>query len=118
MKKAKKLVAVLLFALMAAGLVACGDKSGDGEYVKLVVWGVGSADTEACKEVAEAISVITREKIGAEVELVRGMDAEQINLALTSGEPIDLMNYNNIAGQLASVVRNNYAMELDSLLYQ
>ena len=38
MKKAKKLVAVLLFALMAAGLVACGDKSGDGEYVKLVVW--------------------------------------------------------------------------------
>ena len=116
MKKAKKLVAVLLFALMAAGLVACGDKSGDGEYVKLVVWGVGSADTEACNEVAEAISVITREKIGAEVELVRGMDAEQINLALTSGEPIDLMNYNNIAGQLASVVRNNYAMELDALL--
>ena len=26
------------------------------------------------------------------------------------------MNYNNIAGQLASVVRNNYAMELDALL--
>ena len=33
----------------------------DGEITKLVVWGVGTADTEDCNEVAEAISKITRE---------------------------------------------------------
>lgn len=93
-----------------------GSAANDGEIVKLVVWGVGNADTEDCKEVAEAISAITREKIGVEVELVRGQDGEQINLALTSGEPIDLLNYNNINGQLAAIVRNNYATGLDDLV--
>jgi len=88
----------------------------NGDIVKLVVWGQGSADTEDCNEVAAAISEITREKIGVEIELVRGQDAEQINLALTSGEAIDLLNYNNIDGQLAAVVRNSYAMELDDLV--
>jgi putative aldouronate transport system substrate-binding protein len=102
---------------MLVGLCACGKKDGgNGEIVKLVVWGVGSADTEQCNLVAEEISKITREKIGVEIELVRGMDAEQINLALTTGEAIDLLNYNNISGQLASVVRNNYALELDDLV--
>lgn len=132
----KKIVVVLLAGLMVAGLVACGgsqessapksestdgaakEEAASGKIVKLVVWGVGSADTEACNEVAAAISEITREKIGVEVELVRGQDAEQINLALTSGEAIDLLNYNNISGQLASVVRNNYALALDDLVQE
>ena len=56
------------------------------------------------------------EKIGVEIELVRGQDAEQINLALTSGEPIDLLNYNNVAGQLATIVRNNWRNTLDDLV--
>ena len=115
--KAKRILVVLMCALMLVGLCACGKKDGgNDEIVKLVVWGVGSADTEQCNLVAEEISKITREKIGVEVELVRGMDAEQINLALTTGEAIDLLNYNNISGQLASVVRNSYALELDELL--
>ena len=116
--------ALLLAGVMAASLAACGSTStgstgnsdnagasnegasaentggseNNGEIVKLVVWGVGSADTEDCNEVAAAISEITREKIGVEIELVRGQDAEQINLALTSGEPIDMLNYNNVNG--------------------
>jgi putative aldouronate transport system substrate-binding protein len=132
----KKSMIVLLAGLMVAGLVACGgsqessapksestngaakEEAASGEIVKLVVWGVGSADTDDCNEVAAAISEITREKIGVEVELVRGQDAEQINLALTSGEAIDLLNYNNINGQLASVVRNNYALALDDLVQE
>ena len=133
----KRSAAVLLAGVLTASLAACGststgstgnsdnanssteDKSAGntgstentGDIVKLVVWGVGTADTEDCKEVAAAISEITREKIGVEIELVRGQDAEQINLALTSGEPIDLLNYNNVAGQLATIVRNNYAFK-------
>lgn len=134
--------ALLLAGVMAASLAACGSTStgstgnsdnagasnegasaentggseNNGEIVKLVVWGVGSADTEDCNEVAAAISEITREKIGVEIELVRGQDAEQINLALTSGEPIDMLNYNNVNGQLAAIVRNNYATALDDLV--
>ena len=66
-----------------------------------------------------AISAITREEIGAEIEkLVRGQDAEQINLALTSGEAIDMLNYNNVSGQLAAIVRNSYATALDDLVEQ
>ena len=141
----RRSAAILLAGVMTASLAACGSTStgstGDsgnsgnagasnegesagntggtensGEIVKLVVWGVGSADTEDCNEVAAAISEITREKIGVEIELIRGQDAEQINLALTSGEPIDLLNYNNVNGQLASIVRNNYATGLDDLV--
>ena len=135
----KKFVAALLAGMMVVSMAACGDggnsstagggdnsgtadtgdtgDSGDsGEIVTLVLWGNGSADTEDCAEVAAAVSEITREKIGAEIELVRGQDAEQINLALTSGEHIDLLNYNNVSGQLATIVRNSYALPLDDLL--
>ncbi len=101
-----------------AGAAEAGGSADNGEIVKLVVWGVGTADTQDCQEVAAAISEITREKIGVEIELVRGQDAEQINLALTSGESIDLLNYNNVNGQLTSIVRNNYATPLDDLLEQ
>ena len=138
----KRIAAALLAGLMAASLAACGGSDsgtsstagGDnssqaaeggetggndsGEIVTLVVWGNGSADTADCEEVAAAVSEITRDAIGAEIELVRGQDAEQINLALTSGEHIDLLNYNNVSGQLATIVRNNYAMELDELVEQ
>lgn len=123
MKNFKRGIAVLTLFVMLVGLVACS-KSGDGaksgsksgDYVKLVIWGNGSADTDACNEVAEAVSKITREKIGVEIQLVRGQDAEQITLALTTGEPIDLLCYNNISGQFNTVVNNNWAYPLDDLL--
>ncbi len=134
--KKRRLVALLSALTLVVGLTACGgsgsgssggssetssdqaggDGSGSGDIVKLVVWGNGNADTEDCNEVAEAINKITRDKIGCEIELVRGQDAEQINLALTSGEAIDLMCYNNISGQFNTVVNNNWAYPLDDLL--
>ena len=100
----KRIAAALLAGLMAASLAACGGSNGgtsstaggdnssqaaeggetggndSGEIVTLVVWGNGSADTADCEEVAAAVSEITRDAIGAEIELVRGQDAEQINL--------------------------------------
>jgi len=134
----RKAVAVLLACFMLAGLMACtgsGDKTTEaatteagkteaatteaaksGDYVKLVLWAVGSADTNDCNEVAEAVNKITREKIGCEIELVRGQDGEQINLALTTGEPLDLLCYNNINGQFNTVVNNSWAYPLDDLL--
>ena len=87
----------------------------NGEVVQLVVWGQGSADTNDVNEVAAAVSEITREKIGVEVSFVRGQDGEQINLALTAGEQIDLLNYNAASGGLPGLVRNNYVTPLDEL---
>lgn len=113
----KKWISVSLTVAMAGSMLAVTSVPAKADDItKLVVWGVGTADTEDCNEVAEAISAITREKIGVEIELVRGQDAEQINLALTSGEEIDLLNYNNVNGQLATMVRNNYATPLDDLV--
>lgn len=84
--------------------------------VTLTVWGHGSANTEDTNEVAAAISELTKESIGVEVNLVRGQDAEQINLALTSGETIDLLNYTAVSGQLTTLVRNSHATPLDDLV--
>ena len=146
MKLGKRILTVLLAALLTASMAACGgngntsqssttESSGtssstetssdtetsetsgnDGEVVKLVVWGQGTANTEDVNEVAAAISDITRDSIGVEIEFVRGQDGEQVNLALTSGEQIDLLNYNPVSGGLTSLVRNNYATPLDDLV--
>ena len=146
MKLGKRILTVLLAALLTASMAACGgngntsqssttESSGtssstetssdtetsetsgnDGEVVKLVVWGQGTGNTEDVNEVAAAISDITRDSIGVEIEFVRGQDGEQVNLALTSGEQIDLLNYNPVSGGLTSLVRNNYATPLDDLV--
>lgn len=145
-KLAKRIFTVLLAGLLTASMAACGNgggssstaegssttsaaggesstaassdtgSAGNGEVSHVVVWGTGNADTADCTAVAEAVSAITRDAIGVEVELVRGQDGEQINLALTSGEQIDLLNYNPVDGALTSLVRNNYATALDDLL--
>ena len=144
MKMKKRILAALLATLMTASMAACGSSetssstgseasstaSGDsstaetsetsqadsGEVVTLVVWGQGSADTEDVNEVAAAVSEITRDAIGVEVNFVRGQDGEQVNLALTSGEQIDLLNYNPVSGSLPALVRSTYATELDDLV--
>lgn len=122
MSKWKKSAAVLLTGSMLAGSLAVfgGAVSvrADGDVVTLTVWGCGAANTEDCDEVAAAVSEITRDKIGVEVKLVRNQDNDQINLALSSGEDIALLNYNNLSGQLSTVVRNNFAYPLDDLVQE
>ena len=145
-KLAKRIFTVLLAGLLTASMAACGNggdssstaegssttsaaggesstaassdtgSAGNGEVSHVVVWGTGNADTADCTAVAEAVSAITRDAIGVEVELVRGQDGEQINLALTSGEQIHLLNYNSASGGLPALVRNQYATALDDLL--
>lgn len=86
------------------------------EIVKLRVWGYGYTSTsEECDAIAEAVSEITREKIGVEVELVRNSDGEKLNLALTSGEKLDLVNAHSYPGGLNALVNNGMAMPLDDL---
>ena len=61
-----------------------GDSSEDVYTVR--VMNIHTAKTEDCEEVAAYISEMTRELVGANVEIIPGVTAEQVNLALTSGE--------------------------------
>ena len=139
-RKLKKACAVMLSVSLAAiAMTGCGGKSdsgsgGDGttpvvsdggenqntadngEIVKLRVWGFGyTATSDECDAVAEAISEITRDKIGVEVELIRNSDGEKLNLALTSGEQLDLVNYHTYSGGLSALVNNGMALPIDDL---
>lgn len=139
-KKLGKICALLLTtALVVASMAGCGSKgdtgvdgegvaatasdgeenqstADNGEVVKLRVWGFGyTATSDECDAVAEAISEITRDKIGVEVELIRNSDGEKLNLALTSGEQLDLVNYHTYSGGLSALVNNGMAMPIDDL---
>ena len=89
---------------------------GDGELVHMVVWSNGDANTEDCEEVSAAITEITSEKIGVEVEVMRGLDSEKMNLALTSGEQVDLMNFSSYTGGISALVSAGMATPLDDLV--
>lgn len=130
--------AAALAAMLAMTLSACGGSNnagtensrtvtgtgteaseGNDEIVKLRVWGFGYTSTaDDCAAVAEAINEITRDKIGVEIELVRSGDAEKLNLALTSGEQLDLVNYHTYTGGLSTLVNNGMAMPIDDLVAQ
>lgn len=93
--------------------------AGTGEVVKLRVWGMtNSASNPDIDEVAAAISDITRDKIGVEVEMTRSGDGEKLNLALTSGEQLDLVNIHTYSGGLPNMVSTGYCIPIDDLLEQ
>lgn len=142
-KITKKAGAVIIAAVMAAvALTGCGGNGnvasssegedstqvegnstsaavGDGEIVKLRLWGFGyTATSDECAAVAEAVNEIIRDKIGAEIELVRSGDGEKLNLALTSGEQLDLVIYHTYSGGLSALVNNGLAAPLDDLVQQ
>lgn len=87
---AKKLTALLCASAMTCGVFA-GYASAEEEVVTLKVWGFGDAKSDELEKVSAAISEITREKIGAEVELYRTIDTDKLSLALNSGEAYDLI---------------------------
>lgn len=97
-------------------LLGCVNLATAENVVKLRIWGFGyTATSEDCAAVADAVNAITREKIGVEVELIRSSDGEKLNLALNSGEQLDLVNYHTYAGGLNTLVANGIAMPIDDL---
>lgn len=93
------------------------ETAGDGDVVTLNVWGFGyTSTTDDCNAVAEAVSEITRDKIGVEITLVRQGDGEMLNLALAAGEEYDLVNYHTYSGGLTALVTNQMATPIDDLV--
>lgn len=77
---------------------------------------INDAKTEDCNEVAAYVSTLTRELVGAEVQLTRGVTTEQMNLALTSGEKMDIIGVFPWVASLSGLVANGQILPIDDLL--
>lgn len=85
--------------------------------VKIMMFDDG--DTDIVEEVAEAASKITKEKFNTTIELVRvgwGSWAQQVNLALTSGEKLDLFPAFALNMPLSSLVSNGSVIPMTEYL--
>lgn len=96
-----------------------GTGASDGEITKLKVLGFQyTPTTDDCAAVSEAVSAITREKIGVEVEITMFGDSEKLNLALNSGEVWDLVNYHGFSGGLPTLVNTGMVQPIGDLVDQ
>lgn len=125
----KKKIALLLASVMLSSffLAACGDKSsgtgtkaGDGTDVKVekIVFAMPSFNRipDDLERITAAINEITIPEIGVEVDykLYGPVDyAQKVNLALQSGEQMDLFT---TLGQFTSYVSKNQLYPLEDLL--
>ena len=138
MKNLKKFLAITLSLAMVAGLVSCGetqvsDNQGTEattetteteadstvEYEKIVYSYAtfnNIPDAETLTTVEEAINVITREKIGVEVELMPVSIFEyssNISLALQGGDQIDVFQ---TLGDFNTCVSSSMAYDLTEII--
>lgn len=135
----RKFLALFLAACMLLALCACnstpsstsassggstaqadGSTGGDGTYDKLVVSFRTNATVPSEKdtaEVQEAINQITREAIGAEVELIiiqSGSYPQQMQLMLSGSEQLDVMGAH--ATFLPSALSSGQLMDIGALM--
>lgn len=134
--KLKKLLVLLTVFIMAGSLLSgcsqnnskspketnkdAGDVSGatgtDEEPYVVTIYAPYSATTEDSDLVAEEVNKITKPLINCEVKIVRDVNVEQINLALASGEKLDLFYAFPWELSLSSMAANNQILALDDLL--
>lgn len=118
----KKFLAILLAAVLSVSLFAgCSgsDAASDSEYDQ-VVYAYATFNNipteEALDEVEEAINVITREKIGAEITLKPISIAEysqSVSLSLQGGEKIDIMES---LGDFNNYLSTSMALDITELI--
>ena len=109
----KRIVLWLLCLIMAISMIPMAMAD---EVPTLRVWTFGvNSTSEECEAVSKAMSEITRDKLGINVSIVKSGDGEKLNLALTSGEQLDLVNFHTYAGGLTALVSNELALPIDEL---
>lgn len=89
----------------------------DPYTVKIMMFDDG--DTDLCNEIAAQASAITEAKFNTTIELVRvgwGSWAQQVTLALTSGEKLDLFPAFSLNTSLATLVNNGQIVPMTDLL--
>lgn len=111
----KKLLAVLLALAM---LLSVGIASAEDEPVKLVWWLFTTGDAPIdWPEVEVALNEISREKIGVECEY-KWMTADQINMAMQSGEYFDICFTCNWYNDYATNVASGMFLDISELLQE
>lgn len=126
----KKIIALLLVAVMAFALVACSpadDDSGDKKYsgVELTMWSMWTAGEPQAEVIAAAAKAFETET-GAKVNIEwKGRDVNTLlSAALESGEKIDIFedDYNRIGNAYAAYTYNltdmAKAVNYDSFSYK
>lgn len=141
MKQRRWVAALLAMAMLLSLLTGCGSGNGtsstgtggnsqsqteetetsstgetDEDVYTVRVMNIHTAKTEDCEEVSEYISSITRDLVGANVEIVAGVTGEQVNLALTSGEKMDLLSAFSWVTPFSNLISNGQILPLDDLL--
>jgi putative aldouronate transport system substrate-binding protein len=132
MKMRKTLSTILAGMLVASTLTACFSKTvensstSDAEgktanqepyTVKILMLDEGK--TDSVDLVAKAASEITKKKFNTDIKLERvgwGTWSQRVNLALTSGEKLDLFPAFALNSSLSSLVSTGQIIELDKLL--
>ena len=85
------MAAILTGIMVGSSLIPATTVLAGDDVETLRVWVFGEGSTAECEAVSKALSEITREKIGVNVEIVETIDTEKLNLAMTSGEKLDLV---------------------------
>lgn len=130
MKKvyAKKWMACVLAALtVGTSATACsgtrgaktssgGETSSKSAPITLNVWGYGDSKTADVNAVGAAVSKITEAKINVKINLVCVSDTDKLNLAMTSGQGLDLICLHGQSSSLSTLANSGKILAIDDLL--
>lgn len=111
--KRKLMAAILTGIMVGSSLIPATTVLAGDDVETLRVWVFGEGSTAECEAVSKALSEITREKIGVNVEIVETIDTEKLNLAMTSGEKLDLVCAHNL--DQIGLVNSGMILPLDEL---
>ena len=120
MKKLSKIVSLVLCIALAASLCACtgAEKTAEGGTNELV-WFLRSAEPKGFAEVEELVNEYLAKEMGISVDIQciePGDYDSKVQLALSSGENVDLIWTSNWANRYEPNVAKNAYLELDELL--
>ena len=86
------------------------------DVTTITIYAYNNSTTEAAEKVAAAVSEITEPAIGVKVNLLTGVSSEQLNLALASGEDLDLFFAMPWQVSMSTMAATNQIIALDDLL--
>ena len=86
------------------------------DVTTITIYAYNNSTTEAAEKVAAAVSEITEPTIGVKVNLLTGVSSEQLNLALASGEDLDLFFAMPWQVSMSTMATTNQIVAMDDLL--
>jgi putative aldouronate transport system substrate-binding protein len=92
------------------------DSKGSADEYVVTIYAPYNGTTDDCAKISAEASKITEKLIGCKVDLVRNVSVNQLNLALASGEKLDLFYAFPWEVSLSSMAVSNQIIPMDDLL--